>query len=312
MKIEAFLLRAYSNHIRRRIPGFIDNFASVVYARLILVPKIKKFHTDLNDEQKILIKYFKKHGGVLFPFPREYLYKKIKVPMFLCEKTGVYYTLADEKKLFFAKGMSKNVAKKYFRTISSEMDINSPHRYVTSENKMIGVLENSDESKGHCVEKNDVVLDIGACEGNFSLSVIETAGKIYLFEAEKKWCDALQSTFEPYKEKAEIVQGFVSDISENNSIKIDDFPLPSDAKIFVKIDVEGFEMNVLRGMEMLLKSAESIKLSIAVYHRPGDMQEIEAYIKTVLPDCTIEYTKGYAMFPDEAPYFRKTILRVKK
>ena len=144
MNIQSSLLRFYSAHIRNRIPGFIDKSASLLYTRRILIPKIRKYYQgSLNTEKKELIKYLWKHGGALFPFENEYLYHKLKVPIYLCEETLTLYTEFDNKKLFFKKDMSKNIAKKYFRQIAAEGDIRSPHRYVSHKNQMIGVLENN-------------------------------------------------------------------------------------------------------------------------------------------------------------------------
>ena len=323
MKIEEFLLRTYATYIRRQLPSCVDKLASVLYSRMVLIPKINRFYKDkLNDEQADLINYLRRHGGVLFPFTDEYLYENLKVPVFRCKETKLLYVEIDNKRLYLKK-MQKRVARKYFRSIASEMDIRSPHRYVTSENRMIGALENSEkinQSVGHCVEHGDVVIDIGAAEGNFSISVAEEAERIYLFEASGEWVNALKRTFLPYKDKTVITQCRVSDFSDDKTMRIDDFfklgtitpALQMDSKLFIKIDVEGHEMCVLHGMEALLRTFKNIKVSIAVYHNPEDASEVEKYFNEVWGECMFEYTNGYAMFPDKAPYFRKAVLRIRR
>lgn len=60
---------------------------------------------------------------------------------------------------------------------------NSPHKY-----------ENPDLK----IEVGDVLVDIGACEGNFSLYNIELVKKVYIVECEDYWIENLEKTFAPY------------------------------------------------------------------------------------------------------------------
>jgi 16S rRNA A1518/A1519 N6-dimethyltransferase RsmA/KsgA/DIM1 with predicted DNA glycosylase/AP lyase activity len=48
------------------------------------------------------------------------------------------------------------------------------------------------------VAEGDVVVDAGAAEGNFALSVIDKASKVYIIEGDAGWCEALRQTFLPY------------------------------------------------------------------------------------------------------------------
>lgn len=54
---------------------------------------------------------------------------------------------------------------------------------------------------------------------------------------------------------------------------------------FVKMDIEGAEMDALRGMEKLMKR-DRPKLAICVYHKPEDIWKIPLYIKSVVPGYT--------------------------
>lgn len=51
------------------------------------------------------------------------------------------------------------------------------------------------------------------------------------------------------------------------------------------MDIEGAEMDALRGMEKLMKR-DRPKLAICVYHKPEDFWEIPLYIKSVVPEYT--------------------------
>lgn len=51
---------------------------------------------------------------------------------------------------------------------------------------------------------------------------------------------------------------------------------------FVKMDIEGAEIDALRGMEKTMQR-DRPKLAICVYHRPDDLWEIPLYIKSIVP-----------------------------
>lgn len=132
-------------------------------------------------------------------------------------------------------------------------------------------------------QKFNLVLDIGANIGRYSLIFSETAEKVVAFEPCKENFKALQDNIRYNKRKNIICFNFgVYDetkrikinLGENNEgsssiffdrkykkeiidvIKLDDFII---GKVdFIKIDVEGVELNVLRGAENLLKKCRPI------------------------------------------------------
>lgn len=52
---------------------------------------------------------------------------------------------------------------------------------------------------------------------------------------------------------------------------------------FVKMDIEGAEMQALKGMANMIRR-DMPKLAICIYHRPQDMWEIPLYIRSIAPD----------------------------
>ena len=54
------------------------------------------------------------------------------------------------------------------------------------------------------------LLDVGAAEGFFALSVIEHVKEIILFECDVEWIKALEATFKPWKDKVFIINKYVS------------------------------------------------------------------------------------------------------
>src|SRR5690606_1392458 len=102
----------------------------------------------------------------IFPYTFQENYKPELVSVFSDPSAGMKYVMQDGKKLFFKKRWNEKRIRKSYSELSKEQDLNSPHRYITS---------------GFQPGPDDVVADIGAAEGNFSLSVIDRVKKIYLF-----------------------------------------------------------------------------------------------------------------------------------
>lgn len=68
-------------------------------------------------------------------------------------------------------------------------------------------------------------------------------------------------------------------------IRLDDF-LCGNEVTFIKMDIEGSEMNALRGAENTIRKWKP-KLAICVYHKPWDVVEIPNYIKSLVPDYNL-------------------------
>jgi hypothetical protein len=208
------------------------------------------------------------------------------------------YVMFDNKKLFFPKNFNDAEITFYFRGILAEQDEDSPHRYL---------------SDIFLVEPGAVVGDIGVAEGIFALSVIEKVSKVYLFEKNESWLEALKATFSPWIDKVEIVNAYVSDVNEHHNISLDSFFL--NRKIdFLKIDVDGGEKLLLKGAEKLLMQPNAPKVAICTYHNQADATEFEHYF--LQHGFEVSFTKGYMLFIYDfniaAPFFRKGVLRASK
>lgn len=169
------------------------------------------------------------------------------------------------------------------------------------------------ERDGTLVEPLDVVADIGAAEGLFSLVAIHRCSRAHLVEPSARFCAALARTFKPYMEanKAVLhrvavgtVPGFVS-TDENGlsgKVKVADTGIPlttidalfSGERItYLKADIEGYEMDMLRGAAETIRR-DTPKLAIACYHK-DDWQDLAAFIKHIEPRYTITF-KGVFQF----------------
>jgi hypothetical protein len=275
--------------------------------------------TRKKDILRIFTK-IKKSGCVTFPdmnasIREKYFTRNLKIEQ--DPGTKLFYVLVDDgKKLFYKRGMDETSIKQAFNSVSFEQDFESPHRYLTNDRHFIGVIESNkkhydDNSFG--INKNDVVIDAGAAEGNFALSVIDTASKIYLIESDPEWCEALTQTFLPYKEKVEIIQKNLSDTNNDNNITISELLTKYTInKIdFLKMDIEGYEKQTLYGALINKEKIANItKMAICVYHKPEDELEISNFLSN--QGYKFYLTKGYMILLDPNPALlpiRKTVLR---
>lgn len=165
------------------------------------------------------------------------------------------------------------------------------------------------------VNAHDVVLDVGAAEGLFALSVAEKCKKIILIEPNDIFHEGLLFTFKPYRDKVTIHNVAVGDqdgeiVFNNASLsssvhqdgrgtakricKIDTLLPASEAITYFKADIEGFELNMLKGAAHTI-ARHKPKLVLTTYHRENNVDEIIAFVKSIVPEYKY-FVKG--IFPD--------------
>jgi len=291
-------------------------FASKIYR--IVVPKYFRTKIVENFLPKAIINYYdslpKKPSAeidtalnylrrkplAVFPydFQDEYIEKNIEV--FEDSEKGLKYVLLDDKKLYFKKRWGKKKIQHLYNLLCREQDTRSPHRYLAAD---------------FGFDNGEILVDVGAAEGNFALSIVEKASKIILFEADKEWIEPLRATFEPWEYKVEIINKFVSDSSDLKNTKIDDCLLTNKGVgIFLKIDVEGAESSLLKGSKRFLSEQMPMKVAICTYHKQNDEIEFSSYLKQI--GFKTKYTDGFMLFfydkKIKAPYFRRGLIRAEK
>lgn len=191
--------------------------------------------------------------------------------------------------------MNKKRAAEYVQSILLEQDMDSPHKYLYSKQDIAG----------------RALADIGAAEGFFSLDVIDDVKKVYLFECDAEWVEALKLTFAPWKDKVQIVEKYVGEHDGDESISLDNFFVDLDLD-FIKADIEGFEVSMLLGAKKTLEKVS--KIIVCAYHR----QDAEKEIKKILGEYGFNITtsNGYMFFLDDknqyAPYLRRGLVYADK
>jgi hypothetical protein len=262
--------------------------------------KIIKYLKDnvIEDDMKEVYNFLKKNPFSIFPYNFIKKYKHNAIMVYTDDDCDMKYVLHDGKRLYFKSELNKNEIKTQYNGLQLEQDIDSPHRYEYGNFK---------------VENGDIVVDIGTAEGNFALSVVERAKKLYLFEADKSWISALEKTFAPWKDKVVIINKYVSDNNSDTTVCLDDYFKGIDIS-FIKIDVEGAEIKVLNGGRKLSSAQKKIKIAVCTYHRQNDAEEINKMLKA--DDFVTEFSKGYMLFKLDseftAPYLRRGLIRAVK
>ncbi|MBB4037582.1 hypothetical protein GGR21_003502 [Dysgonomonas hofstadii] len=293
------------NRIARHFPLVIDwlKWKSGANQKWALRKEILNYYNSVNDipeEITRALKFIRKKGIKAFPYPFSSKYNPDKIRVYTDNTSNMHYVMHCGHRLYYPGGMGKHLVRHTYTMVLCEQDRESTHCYLS---------ENFD------VSPDSILIDVGAAEGNFSLSVVEKAKKIYLFEMEPQWKKTLEKTFEPWKDKVTVINKYVSDTDSDDTIKLDTFldqENIKDEKLFIKLDVEGAEAQVLEGAKHTLER-DDVKIAICTYHNQNDHQELSAIMNGKA--YTIKTSNGYMLFHYnglEAPYFRRGLIRCQR
>lgn len=163
------------------------------------------------------------------------------------------------------------------------------------------------------VDKDDIVVDCGAAEGLFSLTVATRSKKVYAVEPLPVFIDSMKLTFSSFT-NVEIIPAALSNETRqavfiDNKITTDEnkISLPDAIKInietidslfysrelpvtYIKADLEGYELNMLEGAKNTI-ARNLPKIAIATYHVHDHAEKISIFLKDINPNYQIK-TKG--------------------
>ncbi len=158
------------------------------------------------------------------------------------------------------------------------------------------------------ISQEDIVVDCGAAEGLFSLSVAGRCKKVYAIEPLPEFVWALEKTFEDMP-NLEIIpvalgahvgraymmnEGIRTEISEeetNISVPLETIdtlffkqnkPIP-----YIKADLEGYELEMLKGAKETIK-ANRPRIAITTYHKAEHAEEIKKFLTAIHADYNIK------------------------
>ncbi len=174
-------------------------------------------------------------------------------------------------------------------------------------------------SEGFIPEPGSTVIDCGACDGSTAIKFMNIGYKVYGFEMDRK-------NFELAKKVADD-KGFVVENLSLGSFRHEMRYNPSggsgnawnaggseitqvvtlDAYVrenkiprvdFIKLDVEGAELDILKGARTCIARWKPI-LAISAYHKPDDFWVLMNFIKSVQPDYEFAMRPGTETREDE-------------
>ncbi len=251
---------------------------------------ITRYKDSDDKEIKEIINYLQNNDLDVFNYiwVKEYKNRKIDIGY----EGDMYYVLHNGKKLFFSKKYDDEIkVREYYISLLIEQDYRSPHRYLTD---------------SHNVSFGDIVVDAGAAEGIFSLDIVDKAKKIYMFEPEHDWVQALERTFSQYMEKVEIIEKCVSNYVDLGTITIDK-AVSEDTIGFIKIDIEGEEYYAIDGAKSVLERSNNVKCSICTYHQEFAYYAIKDKLERI--GFKTEHSAGYMWYIEHFNEMRPMTLR---
>lgn len=234
-----------------------------------------------SGEMELMLEKIRREGELFawnYPYAHPKEFEKIPVEVHFDKDCSLFYAMYKGKCMYMSHNFTdEKMVRDYVAGLMIEQNEKSPHRYLDDDFTFDG----------------GVVLDAGAAEGNFSLDVIDRARHIVLIETDKAWISALEHTFAPFKDKVTIIQKFLSDTDDENSITIDTLAQQFNFD-FIKMDIEGAEPLALRGGATILRTAKSMKLAVCAYHNFDDERKIKDFFKEMRYYYTT--TQGYMIF----------------
>ncbi len=272
----------YFDEIKNRIlqdteikESFIENIYYFAKKKIL-----NRYKTETNQEIQTILSYLENESLDVFNYEFKKNYSLDEINPIYDNGVNLFYVMHNGHKLYMASNINtEDKVKRYYNSIRIEQDELSPHQYLTKE---FGIVE------------GDVVVDVGAAEGNFALDVIEKAKKVYIIETNEQWIEALKNTFHNYLDKIVMINKFAADYTAGREAKIDD--MISEPVNFIKLDIEGCELAALNGLHKTIESAEHIKIAACTYHNDNDAEMIKNVLeKTYGMDS--HYSRGYMYYP---------------
>ncbi|MDR1865633.1 MAG: hypothetical protein LBR08_08695 [Bacteroidales bacterium] len=219
------------------------------------------------------------------------------------------YVIHKNRRLYFANTYSEAQSLEAYKNFIEVENIlggnyaeKAPHQYQTERFHVMG---------------NDILLDIGCAEALFTLDVIDKVKKAILFEFDPIWYEPLRATFE--KEiasgKVILIEKYVGSQCNEYSVTVDSVLKNENCEsLFIKMDIEGNEPEVVKSCENLMKTDKNIRFSCCTYHRENDARILQSFFES--NGYHTEFSDGYMLFFLDKhiryPYFRHGIIRASK
>ena len=235
-----------------------------------------------------------------------------------CITSDAYiYCMEIEKLQFLYDSLECKSSKKVLRKIlkASLSDDNTEYEKIYNENQYFALPQFTN------VGIDDIFVDCGAYVGDtierYIFNRLGVFNKIYAFEPGEKQREAMQYRIERLKKEWALednaiivvpsalgeknrqtkmngtkslmgynllVENTEYDVELINCVTLDDFFSGIEEKpTFIKVDVEGYELELLKGARNIIEKEKPL-LALSVYHKPEDLWEIFDFIRGIRSD----------------------------
>ena len=258
-----------------------------------------------DEKYKTEIDYIKqKKKLMMYPYQFTERYDENKIEVYYDEENKHKYVMHNGKRLYFPPRTDASIRHEYNQLIM-EQDVESPHTYFNEKCN---------------VKNNSIFVDVGSAEGIISLDVIDKVSEVYLIECSDEWIRALQLTFAGYKDKVHFVKKYAGRCDSETTISLNTLlDKYAERDIFIKMDVEGMELDVLKGSKDVLRR-NNCQLSCTTYHTDDAEKELKDFFESQKYAC--DNSEGYMLFyfghmvlqngkynHIKSPFFRRAIVR---
>jgi len=237
---------------------------------------IKKYRDSEDKEIQHILHYYSMNGFNIFG---TYNANPKNVYKIFRDKDNMPYLRWDNKAIYFPYNYKfyRLDGQEIFYDLFGEQGKDSPHMYM---------------KEGFHIDYGDVMVDAGTCEGNFAIQFIDKVKKLYLIEPNPEWIKALRRTFKDYEDKVVFCDKFLSNYNSQSTITLDN--LIQEEINFLKMDIEGAEIQALLGGKEILKNSNAF-CSICSYHRQNDESNIKFLLEAMGYRTSV--SNGFMFFP---------------
>ncbi len=169
--------------------------------------------------------------------------------------------------------------------------------------------------------ENEVFVDGGAYDGDTIRSYPGVLGKCIAYEPDPENAKTLREMHA----EVEVIElglsdrfgsmnfsggkGLMSCIDEEGEIRVCTAPLDAWNVTFLKLDIEGYELNALKGALKILRKARPV-IAVAIYHKPHDIYEIPLWLKENLPQDYVFMCRPHGHFGFDFVFYAIPVERV--
>lgn len=270
----------FSRKARKRISILLEGMKALNYEVSML-----RYKDSEEEDIRLAYDYLHKRQYCTDICPYEQTRSLDVIDVRYDDRLKMFFVMHKGCPLYYPKHMTEEEVHFLYRIAHEEEDILSegyrqrtPHSY---------------QSDRYHICDGDVLIDAGSAEGLLTLDVIDKVSKAYLVECDSRWWKPLEATFAPYKDKVEIVKGVLTGAKRDGGFGLTELlEKCRDRSVFVKMDIEGAELEVLQGAQEYLKTAKNqLILAVCAYHHVADYDQLNAFFNVI--GYSTETQSGY-------------------